>query len=92
MLLVFRPENPALHLHIAVPSGEFEFAGQLMQLASPLSALNEFATHFVQAPPSWPDEPTLQEQSTTSSLASGALEFGGHCWHTSEVAPTSVEY
>ena len=60
MLFLLRPENPALHLHIALPSGEFEFARQLMQLASPLSALNEFATHLVQAPPSWPDEPTYR--------------------------------
>ena len=43
-------------------------------------------------PPSGPVEPTLQVQSDCSSLAAGALEFVGHVWHTSDVAPTVVEY
>jgi len=46
----------------------------------------------VQGPPLAPEKPVLQEQSICSLLASGPLEFVGHSWHTSEVAPTNVEY
>jgi hypothetical protein len=46
----------------------------------------------VQGPPSRPVVPSLQRQSVGSSLAAGALEFAGHVWHTSDVAPTVVEY
>ena len=37
-------------------------------------------------------QPALQAQAVEALLAFGAIEFFGHFWHTSEVAPTFVEY
>ena len=67
-------------------------AGQAMHSAAPVWLLYLPATHGTQVPPLGPDEPALQVQSACSSLAAGALECGGHVWHTSDVAPTVVEY
>ena len=60
--------------------------------ADPASALYFPATHSEHVSPSRPVEPALQVQSVSSVLASGAWAFAGHPWHTSAVAPTSVEY
>ena len=65
---------------------------QLVHAASPVATLYLPATHCVQVSPSGPVQPGSQVQSICSSLAAGALEFGGHVWHTSDVAPSVVEY
>jgi len=74
---------PAIQL-LQVPS-EVELAieeylplPQLLHAASPNVILYLPATQAVQGLPSGPVQPALQVQSTSSSLASGALEFDGH--------------
>ena len=59
-------------------TGELEFAGQLLQLASPLPALNVPATHWVHDPPSGPEKPGLQVQSVAFLLAPGESELEEH--------------
>ena len=55
---------------------------QTLQTASPLTPLYLPATHAVQAPPLWPQNPLLQAQLVTDTLPSGAVEFSGHARHT----------
>jgi len=66
---------------------------QLVHTAFPEPIAYLPATHKKQGPALGPAEPALQRQSTASSLASGAFEFGAHCWHVVLlVAFTVVEY
>ena len=65
---------------------------QSLQASVPTVDLYFPATHGTHGPPSDPDEPALQMQSVCSLLASGALDLVGHDWHTSDVAPVTVEY
>jgi len=54
------PEYPALHVQavrVILPAGELALAGQLLQLASPLVALYNPATHTVHVPLSGPENP-----------------------------------
>ena len=47
------PEYPALHVQavrVILPAGELALAGQLLQIASPLVALYDPATHTVHVP------------------------------------------
>jgi len=53
-------------------------AKQMLHAASPDAILYLPASHCVQFSPSAPDDPALQVQSASSSLASGALKFDGH--------------
>ena len=71
---------------------EYFPARQLLHAASPDAVLYFPAAHAVHAPPSGPVDPALQAQAVASLLAAGASERVGHHWHTSETAPTAVEY
>jgi len=64
----------------------------LLQGVSPGKVLNLPAAQFVQIPPKGPVEPALQAQSINASLPTGEFEFTVHDSHTSETAPTAVEY
>ena len=65
---------------------------QSVHVPDPASALYFPATQSVHAPPSGPVAPALQAQAVDALLASGAWERAGHPWHTSDAAPTVVEY
>jgi len=71
---------------------EYLPAPQSMQAALPTPVLYLPAPQSTHVPPSSPVQPALHVQSVCASLASGALEFGGHPWHTLDAAPTTVEY
>jgi hypothetical protein len=63
-------------LKAVLSAGELEFAGQLLQSASP-AALYLPATHAVHAPPFIPDQPALQVQLVDAVLCAGDLESAG---------------
>ncbi len=74
------PDQPALQVQLlkaVLCSGEFEFAGQLLQLTAPDTFLYSPAPHAVQEYPSAPDQPALQVQFVTLMLALGESEFVG---------------
>ena len=77
---------------VAPTAAEYLPVTQSVHASGPATPLYVPARHLVQGPPLGPDDPALQVQSACSSLAAGALEFGGHVWHTSDVAPTTIEY
>lgn len=58
----------------------------------PFSLLYFPATHCVQGIPFCPVDPALQAQSVLLSLPIAECEFAGHGVHTSDMAPTAVEY
>ena len=75
------PVEPALHVHallLALPEGEVERDGQLVQVSEPVLILYVPATHAVHVPPSLPVKPASQMQSVRSLLAWGAFELAGH--------------
>jgi hypothetical protein len=72
-------------LKAVLSAGEVEFAGQLLQSASP-AALYLPATHAVQAPPFIPDQPALQVQLVDAVLCAGELELTGQLLHSDDPA------
>jgi len=86
---------PATHAHApcaALACGELDWSWQFAHAAGPGSSLNVPAAHAPHAPPSAPEYPALQRQSTASSLAAGAPEAAGHDTQVAfEVAAGSPE-
>ena len=81
-----------MHVDSAVWPRDVEYlpAPQSVHAAEPAVVLYLPATHCEHAPPSGPVQPALQVQSTSASLAEGALVFAGQVWQ--DVTPTAVEY
>jgi len=76
----FAPDQPALHVQLlkaVLCNNELEFAGQLLQFASPAALLYLPVPHAVHVPPFAPHQPALQVQLFTAVLCSGELEPAG---------------
>ena len=59
------------------PLGDCEFAGQLVQLALPVTLLYVFVSQIVQLPPSGPVNPSLQMQVLNAMEPLRDCEFNG---------------
>lgn len=70
-----------LHVQITLATLEFELSGQGRQPPLPVVALYVPAAHAVQATPSAPVYPGLQEHAVTDPLPAAEVELNGHATH-----------
>jgi len=75
------PSESVLHVQITLATLEFELSGQGRQPPLPVVALYVPAAHAVQATPSAPVYPGLQEHAVTDPLPAAEVELNGHATH-----------
>jgi len=86
-------KGQAWHTFEPAPTAiEYIPASQSIHSALPVLFLYFPATQNTHEPPLGPEKPALQIQSVVSSLAIADTVFRGHAWHTSNTAPTAMEY